>query len=333
MNENNQQTDQLEEKISITALCNKHNLNRDRCIDYLLSHHYLFSDKNGEKWVTKKGKEKGMELKRGKALSHWPVYGGPIVNELCSVSFLALTEEELQDKAKAVERVEIANKFLIFDTETTGLNEDAEAIELGIIDQDGNCLFSSLFKPENPVSQKITQLTGITNKMLKDAPLFKDKVQEILAIVKDSVLIAFNNGFDMRVIQQTFDRYGIEVEFKSVIKEAIDAMAYAKEKLPNEASYKLINLCTRLGISESQDHRAIGDCQLTLAMINKLKERENEMNPKNPPTTGSTPVPHRSYKMADIVAVFETNENVNDLEMIVDRGHVVVVRKNKEALA
>lgn len=87
------------------------------------------------------------------------------------------------------------DRYVILDTETTGLDSDAEVIELSIIDMDENILFNSLIKPLNTVSAEASAIHGITDDMLAGAPAWPTVWQKIKSVLRCKTLLIYNDQF------------------------------------------------------------------------------------------------------------------------------------------
>ena len=100
--------------------------------------------------------------------------------------------------------IEIPNKYIAFDIETTGLDSMYdEIIEIGAIKiEDGKEIetFSTLIKPEYEIDEFITELTGITNEMVMDAPKINEVLPKFMDFIKDSVILGHNVNFDINFI-------------------------------------------------------------------------------------------------------------------------------------
>lgn len=162
-------------------------------------------------------------------------------------------------------------KTCILDTETTGLTNKDRITELSIIDLEGNVLFSSLFNPEIPISQRVSELTGITDELVKDAPKFAEKACEIKEILNEYVVTGWNVGFDIKMLNFEFARTSVIFDRELMVH---DLMALCAAELKYPSRYvKLVKVKQDLGIGERQEHRSLADCFDTLAVFNKILSR------------------------------------------------------------
>lgn len=98
---------------------------------------------------------------------------------------------------------------LFVDTETTGLDADAEVIEVAVVDLNGAVLFESLVKPTVPVPASSTAIHGLTDDDLVDAPAWSHVAPRVAALLQGRVLVAHNSAYDRRLFEQTNARYGL----------------------------------------------------------------------------------------------------------------------------
>lgn len=161
--------------------------------------------------------------------------------------------------------------FVIIDTETTGLLEDDEIVEFSAMDSNGRELYHSMFRPEKQIHWSAAKVTGISNKMLADAPLFWQEWDTIKKCMEGRIVIAHNTSFDYRLTRQTAMRYGLDVrEVDRMFKGCLDSMEIAKRHIRSK-SYKLSTLCRKLGIEDEQKHRAASDCLMVLKLLRKIE--------------------------------------------------------------
>ena len=159
--------------------------------------------------------------------------------------------------------------YSIIDVETTGGKFNQEGItEIAIYKFDGENIvdqFISLINPEIPIQPFVQQLTGITDKMVSNAPKFFQVAKRILEITENSILVAHNSSFDYRMIKIEFDRLGYDFNIPQIC-----TVKLSKKLIPNLKSYKLGNLVKSLGIPITNRHRASGDAIATVELFKLL---------------------------------------------------------------
>ncbi|MDG1508715.1 MAG: exonuclease domain-containing protein [Flavobacteriaceae bacterium] len=164
--------------------------------------------------------------------------------------------------------------YAILDIETTGGKFNEEGItEIAIYKFDGHTTvdqFVSLVNPEKPIQEFVVKLTGINNKMLRNAPKFFEVAKRIVEITKDVTLVAHNAEFDARILKTEFDRLGFDFQ-----RNSICTVELSRKLIPDENSYSLGKLCKSLGIPMSDRHRASGDALATVQLFKLLLDKDN----------------------------------------------------------
>tara|TARA_R110001632_G_scaffold1883_3_gene8456 strand:- start:48662 stop:49741 length:1080 start_codon:yes stop_codon:yes gene_type:complete len=164
--------------------------------------------------------------------------------------------------------------YAILDIETTGGKFNEEGItEIAIYKFDGHAIvdqFISLVNPEKPIQEFVVRLTGINNKMLRNAPKFYEVAKRIVEITKDVTLVAHNAEFDSRILKTEFDRLGFDYQ-----RNSLCTVELSRKLIPKEKSYSLGKLCKSLGIPMSDRHRATGDALATIQLFKLLLEKDN----------------------------------------------------------
>ena len=164
--------------------------------------------------------------------------------------------------------------YAILDIETTGGKYNEEGItEIAIYRFDGHTItdqFISLINPEKPIQDFVVKLTGINNKMLRNAPKFYEIAKRVIEITKDAILVAHNAEFDSRVLTTEFQRLGF-----NYLNNTLCTVELSRKLIPDEDSYSLGKLCKSLGIPMSNRHRASGDALATIQLFKILLEKDN----------------------------------------------------------
>ena len=162
--------------------------------------------------------------------------------------------------------------FIVLDIETTGLSPYMHKItEIAAIKiQNGQVLdsFQTLINPQTPIPGFITRLTGITNDMVKDAPLIKDVLVELKHFIQDNHIVAHNATFDFNFLTHNFSKYLGE----PLVNKTICTRKLASRILPHLPSKKLSSLCEYYDVINESAHRAMGDTQATTTIFNKFCE-------------------------------------------------------------
>ena len=167
--------------------------------------------------------------------------------------------------------------YAIVDIETTGGSSQFEKItEIAIYQHDGKEItgeFISLVNPERNIPYFITNLTGITNEMVEDAPRFYEIAKKIIEMTEGRTFVAHNAHFDYSFIRQEYKSLGFN--FKRSI---LDTVALSRKLLPGHMSYSLGNICSDLNININGRHRAGGDALATVRLLEILITKDIELN-------------------------------------------------------
>ena len=162
--------------------------------------------------------------------------------------------------------------FICFDIETTGLSAARDKItEIGAVKVENGVItdtFSTFANPEMPIPQKITQLTGITDDMVKDAPSQSDAVSAFLEFASDNVLVAHNAPFDTSFIAKACEDMGREYNYTS-----IDTVAISRAILTDIKNCKLDTVAKFLRLGDFNHHRATDDAEMLARIFINLCQR------------------------------------------------------------
>ena len=209
----------------------------------------------------------------------------------------------------------LTGAFVAFDLETTGLSAQNDVItEIGaVIYQNGEILdrFQSFVNPHRPLSQKIIDLTGITDEMLADAPDESDIIPEFLKFCGDLPLAAHNADFDVGFILAACRRLGIDYD-----PTYVDTLILAQNLLPDLKNHKLNIVADALSLPEFNHHRAVDDGVTVAHMLRRFFEMLHEQG---------------------ITAISQINEKMVSLRSgshILDRQarHMLLFAKNQTGL-
>jgi DNA polymerase-3 subunit epsilon len=111
-------------------------------------------------------------------------------------------ERDRQDAIRFA-KTKLAVKPLYLDTETTGLRDLDEIVEISILDHDGGVLFDSLVRPTCRIPADAIAIHGITDDMVRDAPRWIDIWPEVEAVLRGREIAIYNADFDIRMVQQS----------------------------------------------------------------------------------------------------------------------------------
>lgn len=169
--------------------------------------------------------------------------------------------------------------YVVFDIETTGFSQTYDRIieiaackvyQGGIIET-----YETFVNPEMPISQKITELTTITDEMVMDAPKIEEVIPRFMEFCKDSILVAHNAKFDVGFIYANIKRLGLNYD----ILPAIDTLNLFRAGYNEEVKkFNLKAMAKYFKVKQEQHHRAIDDTKVTalcfIGMLNDLYSKQ-----------------------------------------------------------
>ena len=213
----------------------------------------------------------------------------------------------------------LTGTFIVFDLETTGLNpaneEITEIAAVRMVEGEIRDSFQTYVNPHKPIPAEITELTGISDETVADAPDLDEAVPKFLAWAGEGQypLVAHNAGFDMGFLRTACKRLGIEREFTS-----IDTLEMSRLMLPHLHKFKLNILAKELQVGPFEHHRASEDAAVLGRIFVKLLARlKDEMH---------------AVTTADINPVLAaTTDRKNKLKNL-PRFHFIILVKNQAGL-
>lgn len=159
--------------------------------------------------------------------------------------------------------------YAIVDIETTGAYASGNTItEISIQVFDGSVVidrFETLVNPQRPIPYFIQSMTGITNEMVADAPVFEEIAGTVYEILKDKVFVAHNVNFDYSFLKHELAIGGFALTIPKLC-----TVRLSRKVFPGFMSYSLGSLCRALDISIQNRHRAGGDAEATIRLFEKL---------------------------------------------------------------
>ena len=204
----------------------------------------------------------------------------------------------------------LMDSYVVFDIETTGFNSvNDRIIEIGavrVVEGEIKETFSEFVNPERPIPYKITQLTTITDDMVKDAGTIEEILPQFLKFCEGSVLVAHNAGFDTGFIRENAKRLNLPYDHT-----VVDTLGLARCLMGHLGKFTLDNICKHLNIILETHHRAVDDATATgkifVEFISMLKEK-------------------------DITDLDQVNEFANDNVDLIKKGRmyhgIILVKKN-----
>lgn len=159
--------------------------------------------------------------------------------------------------------------YAIVDIETTGGSAaSSKIIEIAIVLHNGKEVverYSTLLNPKCRIPYYITQVTGINDEMVRDAPAFYEVAKHIIELTKDATFVAHNCAFDYSFVRAAYKDLGYDYNRKTLC-----TVKLSKSTFKGLPSYSLGNLCERLDIHIKDRHRALGDAEATAILFGKI---------------------------------------------------------------
>ena len=228
-------------------------------------------------------------------------------------AYLAPDKNSVVENAKGQD---IDTTYCVLDLETTGFSATTEKItEVGIMKyKNGEVIdeFSCFVNPEKHIPARVTEVTNITDEMVKDSETIDKVFPKILEFLGDSVIVAHNAGFDVGFLKQNAKNLGYEFNYTY-----LDTLSLAKDLFPEYKKYKLGKIAENLGIKVEVAHRALDDVDTTVKvfkiMLDMLKKRG-------------------AKKIEDIDKVSRTDEAKKEEYKKLRTYHAIILAKNYTGL-
>ena len=177
--------------------------------------------------------------------------------------------DDLDDTVQNSKGQSLQDSFVVFDLETTGFSPTRNRIiEIGAVKVEQGKItkrFSTFVNPKVPIPPRITEVTSITDAMVKDAPEIETVLPEFLEFCEGCVLVAHNADFDYSFLCKKGEEQGLSIDFT-----VVDTVGIARVLFPHLARYTLDNVAKVLKISLVNHHRAVEDAEATAEIFEKL---------------------------------------------------------------
>jgi DNA polymerase III subunit epsilon len=185
-------------------------------------------------------------------------------------------EQRVVDRDTAIEAVHeiVQSKPCFLDLETTGVDDLAEIVSIGVVDADGAIWLDTLIKPERSIPQGATRVHGISNSHVKDAPKFPFVYEHLCELIKHfGSVVIYNADFDMRILDQVCRQHGLDV-FSGRVHAHCAMRLYSmyrgewNSKYDNYTWHKLTDAIQHIGLKAAEDaHSAVADAEMTRQLV------------------------------------------------------------------
>lgn len=165
--------------------------------------------------------------------------------------------------------------YVVVDIETTGAWSSGDRItEIGAVKIRNHRIvdeWHSLINPQRLIPMKIVQLTGITNEMVRDAPIFSEIADSFMAFMGEGIFVAHNVNFDYGFLAYEFERLGRRFRFPKLC-----TCVGMRRRYPGHKSYSLGRLCAIYGIGLEDHHRALCDARAAAELLNLINRKRED---------------------------------------------------------
>jgi len=164
---------------------------------------------------------------------------------------------------------------IYIDTETTGLDQNSEIIEICILDDKDQVIYESLVKPTRSIPKDVIRIHGITDSMVLESPRWKDLWPEVERIMLNQPVGIYNADFDIRMMQQSHARYWMpwKVQTENLFcLMKLYAQYYGEWNRGSFRWHSLENAGRQCGIPLLNTHRARDDTRLARAILHYIAE-------------------------------------------------------------
>ena len=221
--------------------------------------------------------------------------------------------------------IPLNGEFVVFDIETTGLNASRERItEIGafkLVNGEITDKFSTFVNPGMPIPEKITELTGITDEMVADAPNEADAIAEFLKYCGEgAVVVAHNASFDTSFIKAAAERNKL-----SYTLTHIDTLAISRGLFTQLNKHKLDSIAKFLKLGNFNHHRAYDDAFMLAKIFQvMLKKLSEEFNVKTISQINTLlPKPNfKSFKSYHQIILAKNQLGLKNLYKLISKGHI-----------
>lgn len=169
------------------------------------------------------------------------------------------------------------NNWLIFDSETTGLGNDAQICQVGTLTSTNPEGWQTFVKPTIPIEPAATEVHGIKDEHVQNAPYFDEVLIPLMKIAANRDVVIFNAEFDLRMIRQSAKARGIQLAFPTSDRRGCRiflnggsihcAMQWYSQWCGEWSDYHGNYRWQKL---PGGDHSALGDCRATLEVIKRM---------------------------------------------------------------
>lgn len=187
----------------------------------------------------------------------------------------------MEQQKKGIRLSGYRSNYVVFDLETTGLSPVTDAIiEISAVKVKKGIVvdrFSTLVNPNRHIPAAASQVNGITDNMVADAPALKDALEQFLSFIGGEVLVGHNiHSFDMKFLNCAME----ELYQKELSNNYIDTLYMARRWVKELPRHRLTDLASYFNISTEGAHRALNDCVMNQKCFEEMGKRMKGAEPQ-----------------------------------------------------
>ena len=219
-------------------------------------------------------------------------------------------------------------KYVVLDLETTGLScLYNRMIEFGAVKIDHGIEVSRLdilVNPGIPIPQKITEITNITDEMLKGQPSSKEALEKIVEYIGDAILVTHNADFDFSFLQEELRRNNMPL----LTNPVIDTLSLSRYLFPESRSHRLGALCRNMDVFYDEDaaHRADYDAhvlnEVWQPMIVLLTKKNHNLTHADLDKLETPKELLKHLRSSHVIALAKDYQGLKDLYKLISLSHV-----------
>lgn len=230
------------------------------------------------------------------------------------------TEKVERNKGRSM--LKLIEDYTVLDLETTGFYNMCSIIDIGALKIRNNEVvdeFQTLINCDY-IPPEITELTGITEADVEDAPPIEEAIQEVLEFIGNDTVVAHNANFDINFLYDNV----LQVTGNEFQNDFVDTLRIARRAYPELDNHKLDTLAAHLKLPGRTFHRGLGDCHITHALY---RDASQKIRDEKIPMYKKKKHPKKSDFVPSDAAVIEENHPMFGKQFVFTGTLLHLVRK------
>jgi DNA polymerase-3 subunit epsilon len=169
-------------------------------------------------------------------------------------------------------------RAVVLDTETLSLRPQDGICDIAVVSMDGTVILNSLVNPERRIPAEASEIHGIRDADVRDAPTFADVYPDLCAVLTGRAVVVYNRDFDAAVLDACCDRYNLPAfgaaSWDCAMKaySDFDGTRSTNWRRPGLKWHRLGDACDAMGVRLEGAHRALADAQSTRLLVRAMAE-------------------------------------------------------------